>query len=73
MQPQVITTPKIGAMPPFTPHEEVSLAHNFADPLMGARCDLCNDAASDTRSQLQSEGWYLGHGEQFCPRCNTFA
>jgi hypothetical protein len=33
-------------------------------------CDICGNQETGTADNLQSEGWYLGSREHFCPNCN---
>ncbi len=33
-------------------------------------CDICGNEESGNVEALQSEGWYLGSREHFCPNCN---
>jgi hypothetical protein len=35
-----------------------------------AYCDCCASQANGERSELESEGWFLGSREEFCPNCN---
>jgi hypothetical protein len=37
---------------------------------INAFCDVCSNQQTDTDETLESEGWYLGSREQFCPVCN---
>lgn len=73
MQPQVSTPPFVGARQQYPIHPAPTLTFAMAETLIEARCDVCHDAECASKSELQVSGWYLGRGEQFCPRCNTFA
>ena len=73
MQTEITTPPVVGAMPAYPIHPAPTLAFSMAETLIEARCEQCNDAVCASKSELQVYGWYLGRGEQFCPRCNTFA
>ena len=73
MQTQITMTPFVGARPPYPLHPTPTLVLAMAETLIEARCDVCHDAECASKSELQVSGWYVGRGEQFCPRCNTFA